>query len=229
VTRLVLLDALGTILAMDPPAPGLTRALADAGHAFDDDVVAAALRIEIAHYRSRMHIGADPPGLRALRAECGAVLARALAAGAANGAPPPDPALATELLVEALRFRLYDDVLPLIDELEARGIGVGVVSNWDCALPAHLDGLGVADRFRVIVASAAVGHAKPDAAIFRHALVATGVDAADALHVGDRAEEDYAGARSADLRALLLDRSPGARSAGDVITSLAEVPGRLTG
>lgn len=227
--HLVLLDAFGTLLEMEPPAPVLRQALDDEGHHFDEPVVEAALRIEIAHYRSRMHVASDPPGLASLRAECGGVLARALAAGAGDPALAPDAELATRLLVESLRFRLHDDAIPLLDDLDARGIPAAVVSNWDCALPDHLGALGVADRFRVIAASAAVGHAKPDPAIFRHALAATGVDPDHALHVGDRDDEDYRGARSAGIRALLLDRSPGARAEGDVITSLGQVTERLDG
>jgi hypothetical protein len=79
------------------------------------------------------------------------------------------------MLVRSLRFRLHDDALPALDAVEATGARLGVVSNWDCALPQHLAHLGVADRFVVIAASAAVGTAKPDAAIFHHATRLAGV------------------------------------------------------
>lgn len=220
-TTLVLLDAFGTLIRMEPPAPILRASLARAGYVFGEDVVAAALAIEIAHYRARMHIGGDPAGLAALRAECGAVLAGALGPGA------PDPPVATELLVDALRFRPYPDALALLDALDAMGMPMGVVSNWDCALEGHLERLGLARRFRVIAASAAVGHAKPDPRIFRHALSVAGVPADRALHVGDSPEADYAGARAAGLHALLLDRASGARAEGDVITDLVAVAERV--
>ena len=229
---LVLLDAFGTLLAMDPPGPILHAELADAGYDIAPQVVDEALRAEIAHYRSRMHIAGDAAGLRALRAECGAVLADALG----PGAPPASEA--TELLVASLRFRLHHDALGAMDALGAQGVRLGVVSNWDCALPHHLAALGVADRFVVIAVSATVGAAKPDPAIFHYATDAAGVDPARALHVGDRLAEDYQGARAAGLRALLLHRAgrhtgpgtAGQAAAGpgtadvDVITTLAEVP-----
>jgi len=157
---LVLLDAFGTLVAMDPPGPILHAELAAAGYDIDPHVVDEALRAEVAHYRARMHIAGDPAGLRALRAECGAVLAHALGPGA-----PPAPR-ATELLVASLRFRLHHDALGAMDALDAQGIRFGVVSNWDCALPDHLAALGVDDRFAVIAVSASVGAAKPDQAIF---------------------------------------------------------------
>ena len=218
--EIVLFDAFGTLVDMEPPAPVLCGLLADAGCPLDEAVVHAALRQEIAHYRSRMHIGRDAVGLAALRAECGAVLARALGPGA------PGPDVATDLLVQSLRFRLYDDALPALDDAHALGLRVGVVSNWDCALPVHLERLGVADRFAVIAVSAPVGAPKPDPAIFHPALRVAGVDPSRALHVGDRRVEDYEGARTAGMRALLLDRH-GNEAGPDVITTLLDVAGRI--
>lgn len=219
---LVLFDAFGTLLTMDPPGPLLHAALSAAGYAFEPDVVQEALSREIAHYRARMHIARDRAGLDALRAECGRVLADALGAGA-----PPAPE-ATAMLIASLRFRLHEDAVPAMDSLEADGVRLGVVSNWDCALPDHLAALGAVDRFVVVAASAAVGAAKPDPAIFRHALRVAGVDAARAVHVGDRMAEDYEGARAAGLQALLLDRSGGPGSPRTV-TTLTDVPGAICG
>ena len=219
---LVLLDAFGTLVAMDPPGPVLRGRLAAEGYAFSARAVEEALDREIAHYRSRMHVARDRAGLDALRAECGQVLADALGPGA-----PPAPE-ATRMLVASLRFRLHDDALGAMDALEACGIRLGVVSNWDCALPDHLAALGVADRFAVIAVSAPVGAAKPDPAIFLHATTAAGVHPSRALHVGDRRAEDYDGARAAGLRALLLDRA-GTERGPDVITTLAAIPEIITG
>lgn len=219
---LVTLDAFGTLVEMEPPAPILAAALADAGYPIDLPVVHAALCEEIAHYRAHMHLGGDRAGLAALRAGCGEVLARALGPGA------PDPALATELLVGSLRFRLYDDALPALDALAGLGVRLGVVSNWDCALPDHLARLGVAPRFEVIAASAAVGAAKPDPAIFLHAAGVAGVDPSRVLHVGDRRVEDYDGARGTGMRALLLDRQS-VDMGPDDISTLTAVVERITG
>ncbi len=220
-THVVFLDAFGTLLDMDPPAPVLTALLADAGYPLPESVVAHALAVEIRHYRSRMQVGCDDAGLAALRTECASVLVQALGPGA------PLVPLATDLLVQSLRFRLYDDALLAMDALDDLGLRLGVVSNWDCALPAHLAQLGVADRFMVIAASASVGARKPDASIFHHALAAARVAPQQALHVGDQRVEDLEGARAAGLRALLLDRDPDARADDEVITTLLQIPGHL--
>jgi len=219
--RAVLLDAFGTLVCMQPPAPVLTGLLGDAGYPYEEAQVAAALSAEIAHYRAHMQMGRDAEGLAALRAECAGVLIAALGPDA-----PPVP-LATELLVECLQFSLFDDVLPTLDALADMGLVLGVVSNWDCALPGHLARLGVADRFGAICASAAVGHRKPDPGIFAVALAALDVLPVDALHVGDQRDEDVIGAHAAGVPALLIDRTPGATPRDDVITALTQVPGRV--
>lgn len=219
--RAVLLDAFGTLLRMEPPAPLLTRLLGDAGYAYDEARVATALSAEITYYRAHMQVGRDAEGLAALRAECAGVLIASLGPDA-----PPVP-LATELLVECLQFTLFDDVVPSLDTFADLGVALGVVSNWDCALPHHLARLGVADRFGVICASAAVGHRKPDPGIFAVALSALDVLPGAALHVGDQYDEDVIGAQAAGVRALLLDRRPDVVPHGDVITALTQVAGRV--
>ena len=87
-----------------------------------------------------------------------------------------------------------------------------------------LASLGVADRFGAVAVSARVGAAKPDPAIFAHALERLGVAAANALHCGDLPEKDCAGARRAGVRPVLLDRHgahPGAPC--PTIASLADL------
>ena len=64
-----------------------------------------------------------------------------------------------------------------------------------------------------MVCSGAVGAAKPDRAIFAHALATLGVEASEALHVGDSRVADYDGARGAGIEALFLDRSGTVRNA----------------
>jgi len=73
------------------------------------------------------------------------------------------------------------------------------------------------------VSSAGAGVRKPDPAIFAPALELAGCRPDEALHVGDTAEEDVAGARAAGIRSLLIDREGGV---GD-ISSLKEISEHL--
>jgi putative hydrolase of the HAD superfamily len=110
----------------------------------------------------------------------------------------------------------------VLDELRELGVARVVVSNWDVSLRAVLDETGLARMLDGLVISAEVGASKPDPAIFAHALAVAGVAAGEALHVGDTAAADLAGARAAGIRALHLDRSG---ADGDALASLAELPG----
>jgi putative hydrolase of the HAD superfamily len=198
--RAVLLDAYGTLVSLDDPVPRLGTLLAAEGHHHPPERVAEALRAEIVHYRRHHDRGRDAASLAALRAECAGVL------GAVLGPDVPALPRLMEMLVDSLRFRLLPDALPALDALAGAGIALGVVSNWDCSLEDVLAGLGVADRFGAISASALVGAGKPDPAIFRDALARLGVAPEDALHCGDLPDRDCLGARRAGVEAVLLDR-----------------------
>jgi putative hydrolase of the HAD superfamily len=140
------------------------------------------------------------------------------------------PALGFEVPVEALlaalRFHAYPDAAPALSTLRSRGLSIVVVSNWDHSLHERLAETGLAPLVDGAVASAELGHAKPDRAIFEHALALAGADAGSALHAGDAPEEDVAGALAAGLRAVLVARDgpPPAAPEVPVIRSLAELP-----
>jgi putative hydrolase of the HAD superfamily len=86
--------------------------------------------------------------------------------------------------------------------LRARGLATGVVSNFDHRLPGILAGLGLAAHLGCVVLPGEAGAAKPDPAIFARALACLGVRAEGAVFVGDREDEDLAGARAAGMRAI---------------------------
>lgn len=197
----MLLDAFGTLLTLDPPAPALRARLAADGHRHSEAAVAAAVADEIRYYREHHDRGRDDASLLALRRACAGVIAARL------GPDVPPLERLTEHLVASLRFRLAPDVLPALDALRSAGVRLGVVSNWDCSLAGVLDELGVGDRFGAVSVSALVGAAKPDPRIFAHALERLGVPAEEALHCGDRPRYDCAGARAAGLRAVVVDRA----------------------
>ena len=86
-----------------------------------------------------------------------------------------------------------------------------------------LENCGLASLLDGALSSAEAGSRKPEPGIFATALELAGCEPAEALHVGDTAEEDCEGARAAGIRALLLDREDGA---GD-ISSLAQIVDHL--
>jgi putative hydrolase of the HAD superfamily len=96
-----------------------------------------------------------------------------------------------------------------------------VVSNWDHSLHERLQETGLADLVDGALASAEVGSAKPDGAIFAAALELAGTG--DAWHVGDTVEADVQGALNAGLRPVLIVRGAGKQALDGVpvIDSLA--------
>ena len=102
-------------------------------------------------------------------------------------------------------LHVIPDAPAALARLGERGIDLGVISNWDHTLESILRRKGLARFFKVIVASTTFGHAKPERAIFAHALERIGATAGEAWHVGDDADADALGAARAGLHALLLD------------------------
>ena len=203
--RALLIDGLGTLVSLAPPAPALRQALAARyGIAVSEADAAGALAAEIAYYRAHMGLGRDLDSLGALRRRCAEVMRDAL--------PPSEPLAAlsaeelTGLLLSALRFDAYPDARPAL--LRARGTGarVVVVSNWDVSLADVLERVGLAPLVDAVITSAAVGAAKPAPEIFTHALAVAGVAAEHARHVGDSLEEDVRGAAACGIDAVLLRR-----------------------
>lgn len=110
---------------------------------------------------------------------------------------------------DASRWRAYDDVRPAFERLSARGVGIGLISNWDGRLARLMEGLGLCDLVGTVVSSAEVGLHKPDPRIFELACARLGVAPERAAHVGDHEYADVLGARAVGMRPVLIDRHGG--------------------
>lgn len=102
-------------------------------------------------------------------------------------------------------WELFPEVEEVLTNLAVRS-ELNVISNFDGRLRPILDGLGIANRFRHLVISSEVGADKPDPHIFEHALKLAGCAPSEAVHVGDDARCDWAGAEAAGLQAFRLER-----------------------
>jgi putative hydrolase of the HAD superfamily len=219
--RAVLLDALGTLVELQPPAPRLRRLLAEEGYDVGEERAAAGIGAEIAYYLAHHLEGSDRASLEKLRDRCARAMLGALEL------PGLDHATARRVMMAALEFRPYDDAEPALRELREDGRALVVVSNWDCSLPDWLEPAGLLELVDGVVTSAGVGATKPDPRIFRHALELAGVEAAEAVHVGDSLDNDVDGARGVGIRAVFVLRSGAPPPGVDVVRSLRELPGLL--
>ncbi len=221
--RAILLDALGTLVALEPPAPLLRAELLERfGIAVGDADAARAIAAEIAYYRAHLDEGRDSASLAALRRRCAEVLRGALpATGRVAGL---DLDALTEALLASLRFTPFPDVLPALSAARSRGWRLVVVSNWDISLHAVLERLGLVPLLDGIVTSAEAGARKPSPAIFDRALQLAGAAPHETVHVGDSPDEDVAGARGAGIEPILVRRGGDLGPAGvRTITSLTEL------
>jgi putative hydrolase of the HAD superfamily len=113
--------------------------------------------------------------------------------------------------------------------MRAAGLRLVVVSNWDVSLHDRLAETGLASLVDGAIASAELGVAKPDPAVFAHALTMAGVPPSEAVHIGDSPAEDVEGARAAGIAPVLLvrDGDPPAAGGADVVRSLTEAAERV--
>ena len=156
------------------------------------------------------HEGRDAESLAELRERCAdAPLRRAGARGRRRDDDGRDP------LPRLSRRRAGARRAP-----RTRGLRLVCVSNWDCSLPEVLERCGLGDGLSTASSPRrAPARASPTRRSSPRRSRSPGCAPDEALHVGDTAEEDVAGARAAGMGALLLiDRDGG----GD-IASLAEM------
>lgn len=222
--RAVLLDALGTLVALEPPAPHLVAELAHRGIAVSADAATRAVVAEMTFYRANLHLGRDRSSLAVLRRRCAEAMAAEL--------PPEARALGaaelTRVLLASLHFTPFADAEPALVALRRLGLRLVVVSNWDCSLREVLARTGLARHVHGAVASAELGVAKPDPAPFRHALAMAGVAPDRAWHVGDQLDADVTGARNAGIEPVLVDRWNAEAPAGvRTVRALTELPALL--
>jgi len=103
-------------------------------------------------------------------------------------------------------WQAFPDSLMLLQELRARGYRLGLLTNG--AEAQQLDKLarvGLDREFDVICVSERIGFQKPDVHAFLTLAAELGVSPSECLFVGDNADHDIAGARSAGMRGVLVD------------------------
>lgn len=121
------------------------------------------------------------------------------------------------------QVQLFPEVHTTLEQLALR-YTLGVITNGN----ADVRRLGLADYFRFALCAEELGVGKPDPHPFHTALQRAGLEATQAVHIGDHPGDDIAGAKAAGLRAIWFnpqgkvwqgDTAPDAQ-----IRNLAELP-----
>jgi putative hydrolase of the HAD superfamily len=131
------------------------------------------------------------------------------------------------------RHQVFDDAAKALNRLK-ESYSLAVVTNGAACLQREkLAASGLSDYFEAVVVSADIGAAKPDAAMFEHALSQLGVEATQAVMVGDSIAKDVEGAIATGLQAILLNRTgrptPPEQKNLVQISTLMDLPNALRG
>ena len=123
--------------------------------------------------------------------------------------PMPEPFFRRlgELFLVTSHWHIFPDAYSTLTALQERGLVVGAVSNWVWTLPELLHALDLVKHFDFIAASSRIGFEKPHPRIFEWALEQSGVEASEAIHVGDHVDADVLGAAGVGIQGVLIDRS----------------------
>ncbi|MGZ4123797.1 MAG: HAD family hydrolase [Tumebacillaceae bacterium] len=107
---------------------------------------------------------------------------------------------------ELSKWQLYEDVLPTLQELTAKGWQHAIVSNHVPELEQIVEGLGLAPHMTKIINSAWVGYEKPHPQIYRYALEQMN-HPETVWMVGDSLTADVQGAEAYGINAILVRKS----------------------
>ncbi|MFC1951419.1 HAD family hydrolase [Chloroflexota bacterium] len=103
-------------------------------------------------------------------------------------------------------FVLFDDVLAALEALKQRNLILGLLTNATKDTISVYHELGLESYLNFVITSEEAGADKPKPLIFRAALARAGVNAAEAVHIGDQYELDVVGAREVGIVPILIDR-----------------------
>jgi len=122
-------------------------------------------------------------------------------------------------MARGVTWVLYDDVLPTVKTLKQRGLILGLISNL------IIGTVGLESYLDFVVTAKEIGVDKPAPPIFLAALERAGVNASEAVYVGDQYQTDVLGARGVGIKPILIDRYDLLPEVSDCprIHSLAEV------
>ena len=120
----------------------------------------------------------------------------------------------------------FDDVVPALTALSARGLTLGLISNINMSGADLMTDLGLSDHVDFAVTSLEIRVEKPHPLAFQTALSRAGVEANEAVMVGDQPSSDIVGAARVGIAPILIDRDGNypRYDACPRITSLAQLP-----
>ena len=125
---------------------------------------------------------------------------------------PTEPKMLGEImrrvqqLSQGMSFALFNDVLPTLKTLKEQNLTLGLLTNLDRDMKPICRKLGLEPYIHFVVTPGETGVEKPNPPIFLAALQQAGVNASEAVHIGDQYKVDVIGARGVGITPILIDR-----------------------
>lgn len=218
--RAVFFDAVGTVLIPEPNAAAV-YADAAARYGLDADPDRIAARFRQAFQKEEQ---ADRAANWATSEERERERWRTIVNETLPGAPAKCFDELYRHFADPQSWRVPPDAAGTFAALAGRGLVLGLGSNYDDRLFTVLDGQPELAPLRErVVVSSRVGVRKPDARFFAAVVDAACCRAEEVLFVGDDRVNDYEGATTAGLRAVLLEPRARDRHVAARIKSLGEL------
>ncbi|MEV8014976.1 HAD-IA family hydrolase [Streptomyces sp. NPDC086554] len=217
----VLFDAAGTLFDLMPPIPDVIASTAER-----HGLSCSPPRVELAlnHIGGTLGWPDDAPDPRS-RTRAWATFVHSILKETGLEAPSITRQRIAEAaaitILEPANYRVFPDVIPMIERLTAARVPIGIVSNFDDLLFDILDHTGLAKLFPTVLTSYRTGSVKPDSRIFHLATRAIGAEPEATYYIGDSIYSDMGGALKAGLHGVLIDRDGRHPTySGEKITSL---------
>jgi putative hydrolase of the HAD superfamily len=234
--RFLIFDAYGTLVELDDFYARLQRGFAGLGVLLPLEVVTKAARAEMRHYVSRTVFARSEADWIALKTECAGILAKAIRAQHENF--ELGEAQVLRVLEAALVFRVFPEVREVLDNFKARGVKMGVLSNWDFSLHHILDSAGLSEYFSFVLPSSEAGVQKPAREFFslawqRARREYSRLQRRQCWYVGDHYDGDVLGAREAGMKPIWLVRAERDLASGELredkeVPRIADLRGLLS-
>jgi len=138
---------------------------------------------------------------------------------------------------QAITARVIEGVFEVLETMRKDGYRIAMIANGDSAGARNIiAACGLEDYFDVVVISEEVGIEKPDKQVFQVALDKLGVEAENAVMVGNRIDADIVGANRIGMKSVWFrwnDRYEEIIGSEDkkpdfIIKRLSELPGILS-
>lgn len=116
-------------------------------------------------------------------------------------------------------WKVYPDVVEVLNKLKRRNFPLGVISNGDYQQQVKkLERIGVETYFDCVITSSKVDAAKPEKSIFLEACSQMNIPPKSSYYIGDRLETDALGSHLAGMTGIWLNRKNSQQSHPEIIT-----------